>query len=154
MSRNFEVHGADDFLKLSKALKAAGQKELRKELHTGMRQAAKPLVKVAKREAGEVFPKRGGLAAQEAKVPFRAQVRTGATAGVRIVAPGKYLVAKSANATGSFRHPVFDTGTWVTQRLPGSRGWFDDAMSRNAPAVRKDLEQAVNSMINKVKRGV
>lgn len=157
---DFSVHGVDQFLAVSKALKRAGETGLRKELHAGMRKAAKPLVPAAKKAAAEVFPKRGGLAKREGKVAFRAQLSTGAIPGVRIVAPGRFVVAKTVNLNGTFRHPVYADPTetrkdwqWVSQRIPGAQGWFDDSMMRNAPAIRKDLEQALNNMINKIAKG-
>lgn len=155
---DFEVRGADEFLRMSKALKAAGQTGLRKELHNGMKRAAKPLVKDAKDEAAKVFPKGGGLARQMAKTPFRPQVRTGAQAGVRIVAPGKSVTAKLTNATGSWRHPVFADGkktrrqwTWVTQRGVKPH-WFDDRMKAEAPTIRKELEQAMEDVAAQIVR--
>lgn len=156
---DFRVDGADQFLALSKALKAAGRTELRRELNNGMKRAARPLVKVAKDAARNTFPSSGGLAAREAKIPFRPQTRTGRDPGVSIVAPGKYVVGKTTNANGTFRHPVFASGdqtrrewTWVTQRL-GNQGWFDEAMTGAAPMVVRELEQALQNIADQVVRG-
>lgn len=157
---DFEVRGAEDFLRLSKALKAAGRVELRKELHRGMREAAKPLVGEAKKAARETFPKRGRLADREARIQFRAQVRTGRDPGVRVVAPGRFLAGKAVNATGRFRHPVFAAKgatrkqwRWVNQRVPGGQGWFDRRMQQQAPAVRTRLEAAMERVVDDVVRG-
>lgn len=160
MSDDFEVRGAEDFLKLSKALKGV-RPELRKELHKAMRDAGKPLVKVAQDAAGDVFPKRGGLAARESRVRFASQVRTGAdTAGLRITAPGRFVVAKTTNKTGRFRHPVFARkGTtrkqwsWVNQPVSGSQGWFDRRMKAAAPQVRPSIEAAMENTVRKVIHG-
>lgn len=155
----FEVRGSGEIQKLSKALKQAGHTELRKQLHKGLKAAAKPLVKEAKDAAKETFPKRGGLAAREGKIPFRSQLLTGSAPGLRIVAPGKYVVGKTVNATGRFRHPVFADGkktrkewSWVNQTVPGGRGWFDRRMQDSAPAVRPEIEAAMQRVIDKIVR--
>ncbi len=147
----------NDFFRLSKALKAAGQTGLRNELNKGCRRAGLPLVKVARDRAGEVFPKRGGLAAREALVPFRVVTSTGRDPGVKIVAPGKYVVAKTTNARGQFRHPVFGDKRsgqtrWVTQRL-NNAGWFDQAMVRQAPKIRVEIEKAIEAVAVQIVRG-
>lgn len=160
MADDFRVTGANDFLKLSKALKVAGRTEMRKELNKGMRDAAKPLAKEAKQAALETFPARGGLAKRESKIPFRPQTRTGATPGVRIVAPGKYVVGKTVNASGRFRHPVHADPDktrrewrWVNQQVPGGQGWFDRRMEAGAPAIRKELEKAMEAVAQKIIEG-
>lgn len=148
---DFEVTGADDFYKLSKALKHAGRKELRKELHKGLRTAAKPLVKKTRAEALRLLPKGGGLARQVSKEPQRVQVRTGTrTAGVRIVVPGKNGGARAANR-GVVRHPVFgNRKVWVNQNVPP--GWFDGPLLESAPAVRRDLEDAIGRVVDQIVR--
>lgn len=151
MADDFEIRGADEFLRLSKALKNAGRKELRKELHTGIRRSARPLIPKARAEALRRLPKRGGLAKQIAKEPARVQVRTGAeTAGVRIVIGKKNGGAQAANR-GHIRHPVFgNRDVWVVQSVPP--GWFDEPMKDSAPAIRRDIERAMNDVAEKVVR--
>jgi hypothetical protein len=160
VSAPFEVRGAKELAQLSKALKDAGQTGMRKELTAGMSRAARPLLAVAKQAAQDTFPKQGGLADRERKVSFRVSVRTGAkTAGVRIVAPGRYVAAGAVNRTGRFRHPVFADSrktrrdwTWTTQTVPGGQGWFDRAMNDSAPVVRRELEQAMENVLDKIVR--
>lgn len=151
MAEDFEIRGAEQFLKLSKALKHAGRTELRKELTAGMRRAGKPLIAASRKEALRRLPQKGGLAQQVAKEPQRVQVRTGArTAGVRIVVGKKRGGARSANR-GVVRHPVFgNREVWVNQRVP--KGWFDDAMKAGAPTVRRELEKAMRDVAEKVVR--
>lgn len=146
---DFAVTGADEFFAVSKALKAAGRSDLRKELNKAMKDGAKPLMPKAKAAATRQVPSRGGLAAQVAREPMRTQVRTGAkTAGVRVVVGRRRGAARSTNA-GVIRHPVFGRG-FVTQQVPQAAGWFDDTMQREAPGVRPDLERAVQRMVEKV----
>lgn len=151
MAEDFEVEGADQFLRLSKALKHAGRTELRKELNAGLRRAAKPLVRKTRTEALRRLPSRGGLARQVAREPQRVQVRTGArTAGVRLVVGKRDGGAQAANR-GVIRHPVFgNRDVWVNQRVPA--GWFDDTVKQNVPAVRRELEQALHDVAERVVR--
>jgi hypothetical protein len=148
---DFEIRGAEQFLKLSKALKHAGRTELRKELTNGMRRAAKPLIEASRKEALARLPRRGGFAEQVAREPQRVAVRTGArTAGVRIVVGKSRGGARAANR-GEIRHPVFgNRDVWVTQSVP--KGWFDDAMKDGAPTIRRELEKAMNDVADKVVR--
>lgn len=148
---DYEVRGADDFLRLSKALKAAGRTELRKELSNSMKRTARPLIAKTRQSALQRLPQRGGLAAQVAKEPQRVQVRTGArTAGVRIVVGKRNGGARGANQ-GRIRHPVFgNRRVWVSQSVPP--GWFDDPIRDSAPAVRRDLERAIETVAEQVVR--
>lgn len=153
MAEDFEARGAEDFLRLSKALKHAGHTELRKELHKGMRDAAKPLVGHAREAALEELPQRGGLAAWVAKrSAFRAQVRTGEqTAGVRIAAGKAGQAGRTLNALGFVRHKVFGNAeAWVSQQVPSAIGWFDRAMQQHAPEIADDVEKAMSNVAEQV----
>jgi len=118
---DFQVN-ADDLLRLSKALKGFDP-VLRKELHKGLRDAAKPLIPVVRKTLGEVYPKRGGLAAVMAKSKVRTAFRTGTKdPGVSIIIPG--VQAKLGENYGLLRHPVFGRPgktrrewRWVNQHL-------------------------------------
>lgn len=146
------VRGTEDMLRLSKALKAAGRTELRKELNKRMRRAARPLIPLAREEARRVLPQSGGLAELVAHAPMRVQVATGArTAGVRIVVGKDRSGARAANH-GLIRHPVFgNRDRWVEQAIPPH--WFDGAMDRNAPHVRPAVLRAVESVMQEIVRG-
>lgn len=148
---DFEVRGADEFLRLSKALKQAGRTDLRKELNNGLKRAARPLIPKVRAEALRRLPQSGGLAARVAKSPIRVQVRTGSkNAGVRIVVPGSAKGARSANQ-GFIRHPVFgNRNVWVEQSVRA--GWFDDPLKASAPEVRPELERALENVAEQVVR--
>lgn len=150
---DFQISGVDDFLKLSKALKHAGHGELRKELNRRLKEAVKPLTPETRARALETLPKRGGLAARVAKAPQRVAVKTGRDAGVALVV-GKRAGsgARSAN-TGSVRHPVFgDRKTFVEQKVPAD--WFDGPARKAKPEVTKAVEQAMQSIVDDIVRGV
>lgn len=151
MSSSRKVAG--NFLQVSKALKAAGETELRKELHKGVKKAARPLIPKARAAAKTQLPQRGGLAKRVAGSPMRTQVRTGTNKyGVRLVVGKNGSGARDANR-GRIRHPVFgNRDRWVDQRVPS--GWFDDTMRAAAPAIRKDVQAAIDKVVNDIaKRG-
>ena len=150
MSGDFEVHGADQFLRLSKALKHAGRGELRKELNKRLREAAKPLTAETRAAALAGLPKRGGLNRAVAQAPQRVQVRTGdQTAGVRVVVASKRGTAARGSDEGVIRHPVFgDRGTFVSQQVPP--GWFSGTLQAKAPTVKPAVERAIQTVIDDI----
>jgi hypothetical protein len=152
------TRGADDFYKLSKALKAAGQTELRKELHKAVRDAAKPLVPKVRQAAREKLPTTGGLNERIAKKPYRAQARTGVkTAGVRITGS---KVDPRINDQGRVGHPVFGRKgkaknggkNFVVQTVPTAKGYFDETLSREGPAVREAVVRTMSDFTDRIVR--
>ncbi len=152
---DFSVTGADDFLRLSKALKGV-EPELRKELHKGLRDAANKAKPKAADALAEALP--SGLSGRGKAVKQAVQVKTGSDPGVSIVMrygkAGRGLGASNAqkvNKAGSFRHPVYRTGAWVEQST-GGEGWFDKTYMNEAPAIRRDLEQVMEDVIETIVR--
>lgn len=147
---DLSVRGAEDFLALSKRMKAAGQGELRKELNKGLREAVKPLIPQTRAAARSRLPQRGGLAALVAKEPQRVQVRTGAgTAGVRLVVGQKGGGARAADQ-GAIRHPVFGRPTFVTQQV--RPGWFTETAEGEFDQIRDGVLDVLDDFIRKVAR--
>ncbi len=152
MAADFQVTGADQFVKLSKALKNAGRTDLRRDLNKRLRDAGKPLI-AKTREAARSgrLPDSGGLAALVAKEPQRVVVSTGRDPGVKIVVGRKGGGARAANR-GEVRHPVFGrSGSFVTQQIEGA-GWFDATLADAAPTVLPFLEKALNDVVDRVGR--
>lgn len=155
-------NGADDFLKLSKALKNAGQKDLRKELHNAMKKAAKPLIPDARAAALARLPQRGGLAKRVAKQTFTVQVRTAEKLhGVRVARPRRFYASAQLNDKGVVRHPVHaKPGTtrkeqaWRTQPVPAAKGWFDEAMKQQGPQITQDVIDAMETVARKIAKEV
>lgn len=142
--------GADDFLALSKALKAAGKTELRKELHKQMRDVAKPLIPKVRDAARNSLPKKGGLNERIARKGYRPQVRTGEkTAGVRIVGA---KVDPRIN-DGRVYHPVFGRKPGVVQQVPEARGYFDKTLTDEGSNVRDELLRALDNFTDRIVRG-
>lgn len=147
---DFQVTGADDFLKLSKALKAAGRTELRKELNKRIKAAAKPAVQSVKDAALAGFPSRGGAGAFFAAKKATVVTATGKNPGVKI----RFAKAdQRLDTEGRLSHPVFGRpGTRAVTRIrPGilSEG-FQDA----APEIRKDVEAAMQTVVDDIVRSV
>ncbi len=134
---------AEEFLQLSKDLKTAAP-ALRRELHTQMRQAARPLIAQTRAAALAQLPKSGGLNRRYAGNRQTVQVRTGAlTAGVRIVMP---RAGTRSIEQGLIRHPVFGRRDrpWVGQQVSGT--WWDETLEAGAPTVRRHLDDVVDTM--------
>ncbi len=135
--------GAEEFLAASKRLKAAGNLGLRRELHTAVRRAARPLIAQTRVAALAQLPQRGGLNRRFARNPQRVQVRTGATtAGVGITMPRAKAGGK-AITEGRIRHPVFGRrdDPWVEQQVSGT--WWDETLEAGAPVIRREISAAV-----------
>ena len=151
MAAEFEVTGADDFLRLSKALKAAGRTQMRKDLTNAMKKAAKPLIVETKAEARRTLPQRGGLAKLVAKAPQRVKVATGKDPGVSIVVSRSHGVRGADK--GLIHHPVFgDRTDWKPQVVPS--GWFERPLQAGAPLIRPELQKALEHMLDRVVREV
>lgn len=161
MAQPTRIDGIDQFYRLSKELKAAGDTGMRKALNREIAKGTKPLVKRTRAVAREVLPKTGGLNKVVAKAPQVVKVKTGRTekdAGVRIGVRSRSAV-RAANK-GVIRHPVFARSdrtrkewTWVEQKVPS--GWFDDTLRNEGPAVvEKAVREAVQGVISGVVKAV
>ncbi len=150
MANGASGNGADDFFKLSKALKAAGETGLRKELSKAVQNAAKPLLPKVKQAARESLPKGGGLNERIARKPLRVQARTGeSTAGVRIVGSK----VDSRINQGRVYHPVFGRpGSGVVQQVPEAVGYFDRTLGGNGPEVRDAVIQVLSDFCERIVR--
>jgi hypothetical protein len=142
---------AIDFGTLSKRLKAAGEKELRKELNKAVRDAAKPLLPKVRESARQSGPKKGGLNERLAKKPYRVQTRTGAkTAGVRIVGT---KVDPRINDLGRIQHPVFGHRPPVVQYDQNVKGYFDRPLKESGPEISRQVVSAMDGFVRKIARG-
>jgi hypothetical protein len=155
MSSDFEVRGADQFLRLSKALKDAGRSGMRKELHKGLRDAVNRVKPEAADALSAALP--SGLRAKGKKVKQAVQVKTGSNPGVSVAVrygrAGTGIGASNAkrlNQSGSFRHPVYGSGRWVSQSRPAATGWFDKTYTNKAPQLRADLERVLRRIADDI----
>lgn len=153
---DFEVRGAEQFLRLSKALKEAGETDLRKALHKGLRDAVNDVKPKAADALSAALP--SGLSGKGKRVKQAVQVKTGSDPGVSVVVRyGKAggglgaVNAKLVNQSGTIRHPVYKTGKWVAQKV-GGQGWFDKTYTNAAPAMRDSLEQVLEHVADDIVR--
>lgn len=161
MVADFEVRGADEFLRLSKALKEAGQTETRKALHKGLRDAVNAVKPEAADALASALP--SGLSGRGKAVKQAVVVKTGADPGVSVVVrfgrAGRGLGASNArqvNRSGTFRHPIYADGDktrnewgWVDQST-GGEGWFDKTYQNAAPQMLRALEGAMQQVIDQI----
>ena len=150
--------GVEDFFRFSKALKEGGRTTLRKELHKGLKDGVKPLVKQANRVLAEGLP--SPLAARGNRTKQVVLVQTGRdpgiTIGMRFGGRGTGLGvsnARMANRIGKIRHPVWgDREVWANTPVPGALGWFDDTYASGAPTIRPHLDAAVRRIVEQIVR--
>ena len=138
-----EIRGAHQLGALSKAMRSAGEggKGLRRDLYRGIQRSTKGPKAAAKQTAATELPQRGGLAAEVARAKVTTRTRGGGrNVGVRIEAKGKYV---RTTDRGVIRK---------TQRVP--EGWFTETLQNAAPAVRRDILQAMESTADAIRRSV
>lgn len=156
MTVDVSFAAVEQFLSLSKAMKNAGQTELRKDLHRGVAAAVKPLLPEAQQALAGGLP--ASLAARGSRVKQVVQVRTGndpgVTVGVRYGKRGTGLGASNArmaNLHGVIRHPLFgDREHWFNTRVPGAEGWFDRTYGGAAPRSRAAIEQVMEDTVRRI----
>jgi hypothetical protein len=145
-----EIRGVEQLAALSKALKAAGDKELQSELSKGISAATRPMINSVKQSARAQLPQRGGLAKRVAAT----SIRTSRTRqGVRLRARNANLKGLAAIDRGIVRHPVFgNRNEWVTQRV--NPGFWTEPLEASAPEARREIEAAMRTVIQKIDRAV
>jgi hypothetical protein len=140
--------------RLSRALREAGNKELRKELNRGLRDATKPLTAAARQNYVKRVPTRGGLSKRASRARMTTQRRGGANASIAIVAKGRGVDLQAIDS-GLLRHPVFQSRRnpdppWVVQRITAHS--FSDAMIEGTPAAHREIEAALQRVTDKIER--
>ena len=147
------ANGAEEFAKLARDLRAAGDKDLRKELYRGLNRATKGLKDAAKDSARRTLPQGGGLADRVARARFSTRARAGRSPSIRIVAKDSKgrPVDLYALDQGTVRHPTFGRRPWVAQRV--DPGWFTEPMERGAGDARRHIEAAVAEVARKFNAG-
>ena len=150
-----ELHLTVDQAKLSALqhrLKAAGAKDLQRELTKALKDAAKPLAD-AERRAALALPSAHGdgtLRRQLAAGVAVSVTKTDRNPGVRVRDRAK--LAKATQARRGWRHPVYGhRSTWVTEIL--GPGWFTDTANRHRDDVVKKVREAVDRVARKIAKG-
>jgi hypothetical protein len=142
------THGAEKLDRLGRAIKDAGDKDMRRELPRAAQRCGKPMKAAAREGALKRLPKRGGLAERVATSKLSVRTRTvGKGAGVRIVGQSGYDLQGMDD--GQVRHPVFgNRKRWVSETV--KPGWFSDAEEAAAPQFRDEFERAMDAVAAKL----
>lgn len=150
MFGEMRVTGANELQALARRLRQVGDKDLRKELYSGLRRSAKPLIAEARDNAEKTLPKHGGLNERVARSKFKVSTRgAGRNPGVRITATG---LDRRIDTTGTVLHPVYgNRKVWVTEKV--KPGWFTDPMEAGAPVVRRQQLLTIRTVARKVEKG-
>lgn len=147
MPADLRIEGGADLERVARRLKDTGNKELRKELLRGIRQATKPLKAKVQGAARRDLPQRGGLAALIGKANVGTSTRlSGNNIGVRMTGRNKAI------DEGTVRHPVFGRGAWVAQKV--TPGFFTETIEGEADAIRREVVDVLEDVAKKIAKGV
>lgn len=147
--------GAEDYARLARALKAAGRKDLQRELGRAVREGGKVVRGEGRVVAVEWLPSRGGLGPRTARAAYRTRMRAGRSPSVTVVASlrkqdGGGKVDLRAMDRGRLRHPVFGRGRWVTQQI--RPGWWSEVGLRSGRKARRLVEAGMDRVRQQLER--
>jgi hypothetical protein len=143
--------GAAELRALSRDLKAAGRKDLRKELFAGLNRGTKPLRADAKASALATLPSRGGFARRVAAANMT--VRGGGSRVTIVARPSKGggQFDPAGTDSGIVRHPTYGHQPTVAQHV--TPAWFTRPMQRGAGKVRGELVEGIEEVARKLAAG-
>lgn len=142
--------GAQQLAAVAARLKAAGAGGLRKELLATIRRSARAAIPDVRESAASTLPSGGGLADLIAKSKIGVRTRLTGSIGVQIRGDSPHSL-RSLNR-GRLRHPVFgNREAWVTQQV--KPGWFTDPLQKRAPAIQRDIRQAMSDIARRIEKG-
>jgi len=144
------TRGADKLRRVALAVKAAGDKDLQRELRRALSRTTKPLRKAAKDGALQILPHRGGL---DEHVAATARIATRVTAnasGARLRITGTSRDnMRRMDEEGIVRHPTFGHRPWKDQRI--RPGWFTDPLILAAQSnMPKEIDAALDDVARKL----
>lgn len=153
-----EVVGVEQLAQVARDLKAAGDRDLRRELFRGIQRSAKPLKAEAKSAALDELPKSGGLSVEIANSRWSVNTRLGVrNPSIRIVGRGRINESGrehdlNALDRGRLRHPTWGRrgpNDWKNQSVKVH--WFSDRMENAADTeVRANILEAVDKVADKL----
>lgn len=149
------TRGDSELRRLAKALADAGRGDLRKELNSGVRRAARPMVG-AVRQAALSLPAETGQSTGLRAAIAAASRFSNTAAGVRVLVdngrmPADQQTLPGHTDSGSWRHPVFGSNNWVTQHSRAN--WFLTACLSEADTVEREIEAAMDRVADKIEAG-
>jgi hypothetical protein len=143
------VRNTKDFTALARRLQSASR-ELRSELYKAINRATRPLKEDVRGAAYWRLPKKGGLNKRisTSKIVTKRRM-SGNNAGVRIVGSSGYDIG-SINR-GRVRHLTFGHLPWSDQAV--KPGFWTEPLMKGAPAVRKEIDEAMKRIARDVEKG-
>lgn len=142
--------GARQLAAVGRRLKEAGAGGLRRELLATIRRSAKSAIPDVRASAERTLPSGGGLAALIAGSKIGVRTRLTGRVGVQIRGDSPRSIR--AMNRGRLRHPVFgNREVWVTQQV--KPGWFTDPLQKRAPAIQRDIRQAMSDIARRIEKG-
>jgi hypothetical protein len=170
MASPFEVDGGEQFRAAAKRLRAAGDKELTKELYRALNVGAEPMKESIRKNFATKLPRGGGrgrratrklkgggvskgrlrapesLAARAASAGISVKGRAGRNPAVYVTAKtssGKTIDLKALDA-GYVRHPTFGHDPWRVQAVTPNT--FTDGVEEKLPGVQKEILKALDNI--------
>ena len=142
---------ADELARFAAACRAAGERELLKEVRNGIKKAADGIPAEIRAGLRPHLPDRYADVLN-ADLKITVSVRTGQDAGVTIqaTAPTPYSRrGRAVNAinAGNLRHPVYAQGprrSWHWKDQDVRPGWFTDPNQAAQPRVRQEIAAALD----------
>jgi hypothetical protein len=152
MTIEIKIGGAEQLTNLAAVLDGLDDRELRKDMLRGLRNAGKPLTGAVESAASSKLPQAGGLNQWVASSKFAVRTRaSGSSASIRVVATkrGHDLVGMNE---GVVRHPVFGGSGWSVTRI--RPGWWQDAIEDRADETREALGEVLDDISAKIDRSI
>lgn len=148
MVAELRIEGADKFGELARALRKAGDKDLRTALYRGINSSVKPLTETVKRRTPEYLPRR--YAAELAKtLKVKVKRRGGRDPSIRLMGQSKTKLGKERDLRslnrGRLRHPLYGNRRyWYDQKV--TPNWWDDPLLEEVDQVREVLVNVLDDI--------
>jgi hypothetical protein len=151
---DFDVTGAEKFAQVAKALKQAGDKELKLELRQAIKASVEPMLHDVRDQVSLYLPNRYAATLAPALKVGQRWKTSGSTIGLVLTgyAKGKKSrrYVKAINA-GILRHPTYgNRGAWVAQRV--RPGFWDNPMANAKKKPTEEIRQALDRVARKLDR--
>jgi hypothetical protein len=147
---DLQVLGAEQLHALSKRLKEAGRKDLRRELYKALNRATKPARERVKRDLPTYLP--DGYARDLGRdLSLRTRIRGGRDPGVSITAKArkKNREIYRLNRDGELRHPLFGNRRhWFGQQVKPE--FFTEPIRQDADQIAAALVEGLGNIADKI----
>ena len=142
-----DIKGGDDFARVAKQLREAGDKGLARELNKAVREAMKPARQEMERSLDHVAHRGGFGPKMRREVKFRIVKRAN---GLRLTTSHRYQLKLIDQ--GKIRHPLFgDRGNWFTTTI--APGVLSKPFEDNADQARQKIIEATDRVAKQIAHG-